>query len=173
LVSGKFLFLPEFRVQIRGNDGLNADRITSMAWLALGLIAVYGSIELGLGTAHEPGSGFLPLLASLFVNVMALIIFFKSFGAGGKNSPAVSALWKGLRWKRTLAYGLITLGYILVFEWLGFALSTFLFLILLLKGMEKLPWRKVLLISAVSTGFCYLLLSISLESELPRGILGF
>jgi putative tricarboxylic transport membrane protein len=144
-----------------------------MAWLALGLIAVYGSFKLGLGTAHEPGSGFLPLLASTFVSIMALIIFFQSFGAGGQNSPGVSTLWKGLQWKRTLAYCLITLGYILVFEWLGFALSTFLFLTVLLKGMEKLAWWKVLLISVVSTGFSYLLLSISLESELPRGILGF
>ena len=144
-----------------------------MAWLALGLIALYGSIKLGLGTAHQPGSGFLPFLASTFVSMMALIIFFQSFRAEGKNSPGVSTLWKGLRWKRTLAYGLITLGYILFFEWLGFALSTFLFLIVLLRGMEKLVWWKVLLISAVSTGFSYLLLSISLESELPRGILGF
>jgi hypothetical protein len=39
--------------------------------------------------------------------------------------------------------------------------------------MESVAWRKVLLISIISTGFSYLLLSISLESTLPKGIFGF
>jgi hypothetical protein len=43
----------------------------------------------------------------------------------------------------------------------------------LLKGMESIAWGKALLISVLSTGLCYLLLSFSLESTLPKGILGF
>lgn len=102
---------------------------------------------------------------------MAIIIFVQSLKK--REDKKLSDFWKGLRWKKTLAIGLIMIGYILTFEWLGFPISTFLFLLILLKGMESVAWRKVLLISIISTGFSYLLLSISLESTLPKGIFGF
>lgn len=152
---------------------MNADRLSALVWFTIGLSAVYGSVIHGLGTAREPGSGFLPFLASSFVSLMALIIFFQSLRKYREKDRKISALWQGVRWKRPLAVCLITIGYILVFEWLGFAVSTFLFLLVLLKGMETLSWWKVLLISILSTSFSYLLLSFSLESTLPRGVFGF
>ena len=50
-----------------------ADRLSSVFWLVLGLIAIYGSVKLGIGGAREPGSGFLPLLASLSISLIALL----------------------------------------------------------------------------------------------------
>lgn len=150
---------------------MNADRLTSMIWFAIGLWAISSSISLGLGTTREPGPGFFPILAGTFISLMAIIIFVQSLKK--REDKKLSDFWKGLRWKKTLAIGLIMIGYILTFEWLGFPISTFLFLLILLKGMESVAWRKVLLISIISTGFSYLLLSISLESTLPKGIFGF
>jgi putative tricarboxylic transport membrane protein len=148
---------------------MNADRISAVVWLAIGLVAVSASVSLGLGTAREPGSGFLGFLTSGFISLMAMIIFIQSLGKNARKKD-VAALWKGLRWQRPVATCLITVGYILIFEWLWFAVSTFVFLIALLKGMERLSWWKALAISVVCTGLCYLLLSFSLESTLPRGI---
>jgi len=152
---------------------MNADRLSALVWLGVGLSAVYSSIALGLGTAREPGSGFIGFLASSFISLMALIILIQSIGKRAEKKRKLSTLWQGLRWKRPLLLCLIITGYILAFERLGFAISTFLFLIVLLKGMEALAWWKVLLLSALSTSLCYILLSFSLESTLPRGILGF
>lgn len=151
---------------------MNADRLSALVFLAIGLSALYGSIRLGLGTTREPGPGFLGLLVSSFISLMALIIWLHSAKKGDKEQK-LSDLWQGLKWKRPLAVCVITIGYILAFEWLGFAISTFLFLMILMKGMETLAWWKALLLSALSTGFSYLLLSISLESSLPKGIFGF
>ena len=150
-----------------------ADRLSSVFWLVIGLIAIYGSVKLGIGGAREPGSGFLPLLASLSISLIALGILLQTFLKTAKSHRTFSSLWQGLRWKRSLYVCLITVGYTLIFEKLGFALSTSIFLMALLKGMESIAWGKALLISVLSTGLCYLLLSFSLESTLPKGILGF
>ena len=150
-----------------------ADRLSSLFWLLLGLIAIYGSVKLGIGGVREPGSGFLPLLASLSISLIALIILLQTFLKAAKSDRTFSSLWQGLRWKRSLSVCIITLGYTLIFEKLGFALSTFIFLMTLLKGVESIAWAKALLISVLSTGLCYLLLSFSLESTIPKGILGF
>jgi len=152
---------------------LNADRLSAFFWLILGGGGVWGSISLGLGTTREPGSGFLSFLASGSVCLMALIIFAQSLRKKAETVPTISALWSGLRWKRPLGVGFITLGYILVFNLLGFAVTTFLFLIVLFRGLETLAWKKSLWIALISTSFTYLLLRISLEASLPKGIFGF
>ena len=152
---------------------MNPDRLSALVFLVIGLCALFSSIALGLGTAREPGPGFLGFLTSCFISLMALIILFQSTVKSENKKQEMSDLWRGLKWKRPLGVCLITIGYILVFEWLGFAVSTFLFLMILMKGMETLGWWKALLLSALSTGFSYLLLSISLEATAPKGIFGF
>ena len=151
---------------------MNADCLSALVLLAVGLSALYASLALGLGEVREPGPGFLGFLASGFISLMATIVLIQSCGKFGEGKRKIAELWRGLRWSRPLLISGITIGYILIFEWLGFALSTITFLVALLKGMEGLPWWQVLLISSVCTGFFYLLLSFSLESSLPRGIFG-
>lgn len=151
---------------------MNADRISALFWLLVGASAAIGSISLGLGTTREPGSGFLSFLASSFVCLMALVIFFQSLRNRAGGAPSLQDRWKGTHWRRPLAVVLFTVGYILVFGILGFALATFLLMVILLRVLEHLPWKWVLIISALSTGFCYGLLRVSLEASLPKGILG-
>lgn len=151
---------------------MNSDRLSSLVWLAVGFIALYTSLALGLGTVREPGPGFLGFLTSTFISLMATIILVESFGKAGEDKKKIAELWQGLRWPRPLLICGITVGYILIFDWLGFAVSSLIFLVALLKGMEGLPWWKALLISFACVGFSYLLLSFSLESTLPRGFLG-
>jgi putative tricarboxylic transport membrane protein len=152
---------------------VNSDRLSAIFWLSLGVSAQYGSIKLGLGTVREPGSGFLPFIASIAISLFALIIFIQSCGKDKEKNRTLASLWRGLRWTRPLAVCIITGGYILFFERLGFAIATFLFLMALLKGMESIAWWKALLLSGFTTSLSYLLLSISLESTIPKGILGF
>ena len=57
---------------------MNTDRVISLFWLALGLVSMYGAVQLGLGTLREPGSGFLAFLAGGFISLIALGIFLKS-----------------------------------------------------------------------------------------------
>jgi putative tricarboxylic transport membrane protein len=152
---------------------VNANRLRALFWLLLGVTALFGSIKLGLGTVREPGSGFLPFIASLTISIFAVIILVQSSGKDEEKDRTLASLWLGLRWKRPLVVCIITGGYILFFERLGFAIATFLFLMTLLKGMESIAWWKALLLSGFTTSLSYLLLSFSLESTIPKGILGF
>ena len=58
---------------------MQAERAGGLFWFAVGLISIYGSIKLGLGTLREPGPGFLSFLAGCFISLMAAIVFLQSF----------------------------------------------------------------------------------------------
>lgn len=149
---------------------MKADGVSGLFWLATGLIGIYGSVTLGIGAAHDPGSGFLPFFSSIFISVMALTIFIQSFLAKGQRN--LSSLWHGKFWKRPIAMIIILVIYLLVFTCVGFLISSFLFMLTILKYVEELSWRRAVLISALSSGLSYSLFKVFLKVELPAGLLG-
>ena len=152
---------------------MKAGRLSGLFWLAGGLISIYGSFLLGLGTLREPGPGLFPFFAGCFVSLMATVDYFQSFLREWEIQDKLSALWKGLNWHRPLAISLLSLGYILALERIGFLLSSFLLLFTLFKGVEKLSWRKSILIPAITLGTIFLLINFLLKGTLPKGVLGF
>lgn len=152
---------------------MKADRASSIVWLAVGLLSIYGSFQLGLGTLGEPGSGLLSFFAGSFICLMALIVFLQSFLQGKGFQVKISTLWKGNRWYRSALVGLLLLVFILVLEWIGFLLTAFLVVLAMIKGVEKLSWGKALLISISASAVCYLVFDKLLKAALPRGLLGF
>jgi len=152
---------------------LNTDRVSSLFWLALGLVSMYGSVQLGLGTLREPGSGFLPFLAGCFISLIALGISVKSFIQWRSVRLNFASLWMEANWRRPAVIGLLILGFILALEKLGFILSGLLLLLALFRWVEKFSWKKALIIPALTLGFSYLLCNVFLKATLPRGFLNF
>ena len=95
---------------------MNADRVSSLVWLLLGLVTIYGSFQLGLGTLHEPGSGFLAFLAGAFIVCVAGIIFVQSILRFRGTPLNIKSLWAGANWHHSLIIALFTLGFILALE---------------------------------------------------------
>lgn len=152
---------------------MNADRLGSLFWLALGTGTMYGSFGLGLGSMEEPGSGFLAFTAGCFVSVAALFVFFQSFTGDPALQTKLSSLWEGTQWSRAAALVAITLAYIIALERLGFFLTSFLLLATILKGLEKLNWKSTLIISTVTLVVSYFLFKVLLKVSLPVGFFGF
>jgi putative tricarboxylic transport membrane protein len=152
---------------------MNAQRLGSLFWLAIGLISIYGSLLLGLGTLHEPGSGFLSFLAGCFMCIMAVVVLVQSFIQGDEVRAKLASLWEGVNWRRPLIITLLVLGFILFLEKLGFILSSFLLLFILLKSVEKFSWSKAILIPVLTMGCTYLIFDFFLKATLPKGFLGF
>jgi putative tricarboxylic transport membrane protein len=152
---------------------MNADRLGSLFWLALGAGTMYGSLGLGLGSMQEPGSGFLAFTAGCFVSLAALFVFFQSFFGDPALQTKLSSLWEGLKWSRAAIVVVITLAYIVALERLGFFLTSFLLLVSILKGLEKLSWKKTMIISIVTIVVSYCLFKVLLKVSLPVGIFGF
>jgi len=152
---------------------MNSDRLSSLFWFALGAASIYASLRLGLGTTGEPGSGFLPFTAGAFICAMALLVFLQSFQSGQRLQLLLSDVWQGVYWRRSLAIGVLTLAYILALETLGFSLSGFLLLVIIMRGLEKLSWKQTLIISIATLAVSYVVFKIFLKATLPPGILGF
>ena len=152
---------------------MNADRVSSLFWVLLGLIAIYGSFTLGLGTLREPGSGLLAFMAGAFISLVAAGIFLQSIIRFRGTPLQIKAHWAGANWHRALIIAVLTLGFILVLERLGFFISSFLILFCIFKAVERLSWGKAVLIPALTLTVTYLLFNIVLKSNLPRGIFGF
>ena len=67
----------------------------------------------------------------------------------------------------------ILISYAFVVGFIGFILTTFLFLIIWMAVIERLRWRTIISISIGTTVGLYLIFSFFLEVPLPRGFLGW
>ena len=152
---------------------MNTDRVSSLFWLAVALLAVYGSVHLGVGTLREPGSGFLAFLAGGFIGLMAILVFIQTFFRGKEFQQQIVVLWKGVAWHRPLVIALLMVGYILVLERIGFLLSSLLIILIMLRGLERLSWIKAISVSFAASAVSYLLFGVLLSATLPKGIFGF
>lgn len=151
---------------------MGADRASGFFWLVFGLLCMYGSIHLGLGTFQEPGPGFFPLLAACFFTLLALFVLAQSFLPGKGYRAGILSLWKGVIWQRPFKVGLLMAGYVMALERMGFLLTSFAVLFIMLKAVEEFPWWKTLLLALSASGCTYLLFHVLLKTALPVGIFG-
>jgi len=63
--------------------------------------------------------------------------------------------------------------YTWLMELLGFMIVTMLLFLFLLGIVEKKRWRFAALVSLIVTASSYLVFELGLESQLPKGLLGF
>lgn len=152
---------------------MKPDQISGLFWGGIGLLAIFGSLSLGLGNLSEPGPGFFAFTAGGFVCLMALIVVFRSSFLGQGFQGGVSTLWKGARWRRPIVVALLILGYILAVERMGFLPTSFLFLFVILKAVENLSWKKAIFAPLCTLAVSYLLFIFFLKANLPKGMLGF
>jgi putative tricarboxylic transport membrane protein len=151
---------------------MNAERVGGIFWLTFGLLVMFGSFRLGLGTLQAPGSGFLGFLAGAFVLLTAVIVLAQSF-LGKDNRVKLSALWKDSKWRRPATVTLLILAYVLVLERVGFLVTSFLFMLIMFKWVEKFPWPKAVLVTLAVVFCSYLLFHTLLKASLPQGVFGF
>ena len=146
-------------------------RISTLVWLFFALCICVESLRLPLGSWRDPGPGFLPLGAGLFLGILSAIAYFQSRLGEGEE---VQGSWysKG-RWKCILLILLSLCGYSVFLDFLGFLLTTFLLLILLFRFVEPQPWKVVIGGSLLASVSSYVVFEIWLKTQLPRGILGF
>jgi hypothetical protein len=64
-------------------------------------------------------------------------------------------------------------GYIVLLEATGFVITTFIFLVVLFKIKERRRWVMPLILSFSTVGVSYLIFSVWLRLDFPRGPLGF
>ena len=148
-----------------------ADRIPGLFLLLFSGYICLKSFQLGLGSWRKPGSGFVPFWSRLCLGILVLIMLIQNIWLT-KKATATEGKEK-TNWK---AIGLIFVslsGYILFVEYLGFILTTTIFIVTLLKGIEKKDWFLATWVSLAIAVGSYVVFKVWLQVELPVGIFGF
>jgi putative tricarboxylic transport membrane protein len=147
------------------------DLFGGILWLIIGVGLVFGSVELELGSIQSPGPGFMPFMTGCVLALMGFLLAVKEIrrNPGGQGDQGIS-----LRkfWPRGLSSLLTALLYGVFIKDLGFLLSTFLLIFVLLKILGSRKWLSPFLISILTTVGSYLLFSVWLRIRFPAGLFG-
>ncbi len=129
----------------------------------------FESYGLGIGKPSAPLPGLFPFLAGLFLGgISGGKLIFSLWSSRGEDRTETKFVWQ-----RVLPVSGLVLAYILVLEGVGFFLTTFIFVLLLLKTIEAKPWW-VAVLGGVAISFAlYFVFRYLLHVQLPSGFLGF
>lgn len=142
-----------------------------VVWLSISISVLIASLRLGIGPFNNPGPGFIPFWAALFLASFTCVLLVISLSRNREATPP-SVLWKGRHWvKPLLAFSALIL-YCLVLPKLGYLLATFVLMLVLLSLGKTKPWL-VVPGSLVVVLLTYVLFDYLLKMPLPRGVFGF
>jgi len=132
------------------------------------LLLSFEARRLAVWGAMGPQEGFFPLVLSILLGCFGLIVFLKAWFAA--PTVAVPNIL-GPRRDKLLAYVISFLLFGLVLNWFGYTLTMILYLIFILRFVEKGTWKSTALVAASSVVICYLLFVRFLGIPLPEGVL--
>lgn len=150
----------------------NRDLLSSLVCMGLGTIFCIGAIRYGLGSSGFPGPGFLPAIESIILIYLSFKLLISSLKkVKSLNIKVENFFPEKHSMKRTLLSLFAISAYGIILEYLGFMLTTFLFMIFALRYVEELQSRKTIFIAAfLSTSLFYILFVLLLKSYLPEGL---
>jgi len=153
-------------------DARSYNRIAAVFFLAVGCFFAFYARRVEIGTFTEPGPGFLHFWAGLTLAVFSIALLLGSYGK--QVVQAKSPFFpRPDSWKRVLATFLSLIVYNIFLTPVGFTLTTFLFLFFLVGWIFPQSWRRTLLVSVLGSVGARLLFVHFLETQLPKGFLGF
>ena len=147
------------------------DKISGLVWFLFSVYICVESLRLPLGSIHDPGAGFFPLCAGIILATLSVTILLQS--RQGKPFKEMKLFFPDEKNRKMVTVLLALLLYASALEFLGFLLSTFLFLFFLFWAIERQKWYVVLLGSGISAFASYAVFELWLKAQLPRGFLGF
>lgn len=143
------------------------ERIAAVVLFLIGVGAAWEAIHIGFGSFNSPGPGFYPFWLAVILAIVSFIYFLNHLGV----DPQAVALWGKRAWIRPTIAVIVMFGYGFLLSWLGFASATFLLFISWLLVIEREKPLTVALVSIIGTTAVYLLFSIFLKVQLPKGLL--
>jgi len=149
------------------------DVTSSVFWALVGILFCIGGLHYGLRRSGIPGPGFLPIVTGLILVALSLaLLISRLLRKTGEEVSAEKLMPGGQALKRILkALGALCL-YTLMLERLGFAMTTFLFMVVVLR-LEPRRWTFIIPAALGATTFFFFLFKVFLRVPLPPGILGY
>lgn len=150
----------------------NRDELSSLLLLLFSLFVCIGSYRYSIGSLHKPGPGFFPLWGGIILGFLSLLNFLRVSTKRKRVTEEVGSLKSKKRWKN-ITLTLITLfAYPSFLPVIGFVLTTFLFIVVLLRFLEPKRWSIVLRTAVGVTLISYFIFQYWLKIQFPKGIFG-
>jgi putative tricarboxylic transport membrane protein len=115
--------------------------------LVVGALAMWGAAAMPKGTARLPGPGFAPTILGAVLAAAAIAVIVSSVRAGPERDERLALG----HWHITLMV-IALIAAALLFEPVGFVVTTALFLFVLLKALSPLDWWRSA-VTAVAAAF--------------------
>ena len=148
-----------------------AGLITALCVEVLGIWVIIDSYRLGLQALSKPGPGSYPFVLGILLFLLGLPLCVSSFRQIETNRTTKGGSVNfSSRLKRIAIIIGCLLGYSLLLDFLGFPLTTFLFLFVLFLMGYPGRWVSISTYSILLVVFSYVVFSILLRVPLPFGV---
>ena len=154
------------------NKAIRYNRSSAIFFLGVGAFFSLYARTVEIGAWNEPGPGFLPFWGGIVLTAMSVALLLMTFG-GKLPAMTQSFFPRSDSWKRVLATFLALIAYNILLNPLGFTLITFLFVAFLVRFIFPQSWTRTLVVAILSSLAARLLFVNFLETQLPKGFLGF
>ena len=146
--------------------------VSSLFLLGVGILLSIWSSSYQIGGLAQPGAGFLPLVLGLLLCLFSIILLAQAWTSSShKEKQKTTSIPEG--WRKMAYIVLIVTLAALFFERLGYLISVFLMIGLLMLGTQSGSIKKSLLTALLTTLGVYVVFILILEQPFPRGLLRF
>jgi hypothetical protein len=149
------------------------DVASGLFWLVFGLgLSIWTLTSYEIGRLTQPGPGYLPLALGIILILLSLILLVgqKKKSPGARQAVLPAARSGG--WKKVVYTVLVLTIAGFFFERVGYLLTFFFLIVLLMKGAERQSWKRIFLTALLTTVGVYVVFVLLLEVQLPHGFLG-
>ncbi len=119
----------------------NAELWSGAVGLALAVFVTWQGLTLGIGSIHDPGSGYVLFYTGLLMVLFSLAIMIAGVTEGGAT---LGSLWAGTRWTKPLTVIACLAAFAVLLEPLGFLLAAIPLMLLLLRVIDPVRWTLAL-----------------------------
>jgi hypothetical protein len=149
----------------------SADRIAGAALLALAIAFSAGALKhYAYWGENGPGPAFLPFWLGLVMAVLAATLLV---GALRSRDPGPAWLPSGDGLRRLALVVGATAAFVALLNVVGMTIGTVLFLVVLMRFLDRHPWPLTIAVALAVAGLNYLVFTRWLHVPLPAGPFGF
>ncbi len=142
------------------------NQFSSLLLITFSISIITSSLKLGIGTLRAPGTGFMGFVASILLFILSLIILIQESKRGGGEKASFG--WENL-FKPFIITAALCI-YALFFDTLGFLLSSFILMWVMLLISSPRKWYYHMFVAFIIVNGSYLVLCKLLRVVFPVGI---
>ncbi len=142
------------------------NQATCLLLMGFCILIITSSLKIGVGNLEAPGPGFMGFLASILLFILSLAILIQE--SKRDSGEKASFGWDNLSKPFIITVALCS--YTLIFDTLGFLLSSFLLMWVMLLISSPRKWYYHIFVAFIIVNMSYLVLCKLLRVIFPAGI---